>query len=84
MDTTALLSGLIRIPSFSREEDAACTFLQEWLEGEGFPVRRTDNNLWMASGPPDGRPTLLLIPDSERGMGGLVGEYLYVMALEGL
>ena len=33
---------------------------------------------------PDGRPTLLLIPDSERGMHGLVGEYLYVMALEGL
>ena len=60
MDTTALLSGLIRIPSFSREEDAACTFLQEWLEGEGFPVRRTGNNLWMTSGPPDGRPTLLL------------------------
>ena len=33
---------------------------------------------------PDGRPTLLLIADSERGKGGLTKEYLFVLALEGL
>ena len=33
---------------------------------------------------PDGRATLLLIADSERGKGGLTKEYLFVLALEGL
>lgn len=60
MDTTALLEALIRIPSFSREEGEACTFLEGWLQAQGFPVRRKGNNLWMAAGEPDGRPTLLL------------------------
>ncbi len=60
MDTTSLLSGLIRIPSFSREEDAACSWLQGGLLDHGFPVKRKGNNLWMASCEPDGRPTLLL------------------------
>lgn len=60
MDTIALLKDLIRIPSFSREEKAACDFLERWMKAEGFPVHRHGNNLWTASAPPDGRPTILL------------------------
>jgi len=38
----------------------------------------------MCLGPvlPDGRPTLLLIPDSQDGSGGLTQEYLRVYAIE--
>ena len=61
MDTIGLLSGLIRIPSFSREEGEACDFLEKWLEDNGFhDVRRVGNNLWMESEPQSGKPTVLL------------------------
>ena len=33
---------------------------------------------------PDGRASLLLLADSERGMGGLTKEYVYVLAVEGI
>lgn len=55
-----LLSRLIAIPSFPREEKAAADFLQAFLEGEGFRVHRLGNNIWMESCAPDGRPTILL------------------------
>ena len=61
MDTIALLEDLIRIPSFSREEDAACDHIEAWLKANGFAdVHRTGNNLWMESESPSGKPTILL------------------------
>ena len=61
MDTIGLLSELIRIPSFSREEGEACDFLEKWLKANGFQgVHRIGNNLWMESEAPSGKPTVLL------------------------
>ncbi len=56
-----LLSELIRIPSFSREEKQACDFLEAWLKDNGFlDVHRIGNNLWMESEAPSGKPMVLL------------------------
>ena len=60
MDTIDLLKNIIRIPSFSRDEGAVADFLERWMLTEGFAARRLGNNLWMESGPADGRPTILL------------------------
>ena len=61
MDTIGLLSKLISIPSISREEEAACTCLENWLKDNGFSgVHRVGNNLWMESEAPSGKPTILL------------------------
>ena len=60
MDTIDLLKNMIRIPSFSRNERAVADFLERWMLTEGFAARRLGNNLWMESGPADGRPTILL------------------------
>ena len=60
MDTIDLLKNMIRIPSFSRDEVAVADFLERWMLTEGFEARRLGNNLWMESGPADGRPTILL------------------------
>lgn len=60
MDTIDLLKNMIRIPSFSRDEGAVADFLERWMLTEGFAVRRLGNNLWMESGPADGRPAILL------------------------
>lgn len=60
MDTVELLKNMIRIPSFSRDEGAVADFLERWMLTEGFEARRLGNNLWMESGPADGRPAILL------------------------
>ena len=61
MDFIGLLSGLVSIPSFSREEGPACDFLEKWLGDNGFQgVRRVGNNLWMESEAPGNKPTILL------------------------
>lgn len=60
MDTIDLLKNMIRIPSFSRDEGALADFLERWMLTEGFEARRLGNNLWIESGPADGRPTILL------------------------
>lgn len=60
MDTVELLMNMIRIPSFSRDEGTLADFLERWMLTEGFAARRLGNNLWMESGPADGRPTILL------------------------
>lgn len=60
MDTIDLLKNMIRIPSFSRDEGVVADFLERWMLTEGFEARRLGNNLWMESGPADGRPTILL------------------------
>ena len=52
---------LIRIPSFSREEAAACDCLEAWLGKNGFnDVHRVGNNLWIESEAPSCKPTILL------------------------
>lgn len=64
----ALLQGLIRIPSFSREEASACDFLEAWLlehgadaVGEQYPLRREGNNIILEEkGRGDARPLMLL------------------------
>ncbi len=43
---TTLLRELIAIPSLSREEDAATTHLQKFLQARGATVHRVKNNLW--------------------------------------
>lgn len=60
MDTIDLLKNMIRIPSFSRDEGAVADFLERWMLTEGFEAGRLGNNLWIESGPADGRPTILL------------------------
>lgn len=60
MDTVELLMDMIRIPSVSREEKDAADYMERWMKGNGFEARRLGNNLWMESGPADGRPTILL------------------------
>lgn len=60
MDTIDLLKNMIRIPSFSRDEGVVADFLERWMLTEGFAARRLGNNLWIESGPADGRPTILL------------------------
>lgn len=60
MDTVELLMNMIRIPSVSREEKDAADYLERWMKDNGFEARRLGNNLWMESGPADGRPTILL------------------------
>lgn len=60
MDTVELLMNMIRIPSASREEKDAADYMERWMKGNGFEARRLGNNLWMESGPADGRPTILL------------------------
>lgn len=60
MDTIGLLMNMIRIPSVSREEGSAADYLERWMRDNGFDVMRLGNNLWVESGPHDGRPTVLL------------------------
>ena len=60
-DAIALLSELISIPSFSREEDIAADFLEKYLETKGYIASRSGNNIWLMSpGFDTDRPTILL------------------------
>lgn len=57
----SLLQSLIRIPSFSREEEKAADFLQNYIESAGIETYRKGNNVWCASLEPDlQKPTILL------------------------
>ncbi|MDL2245045.1 M20 family metallo-hydrolase [Parabacteroides sp. OttesenSCG-928-J18] len=56
-----ILKGMIRIPSFSREEEAVANFLQETWQKAGHNVHRKGNNLWLiAPGFDFSKPTILL------------------------
>lgn len=56
-----LLKNLIATPSFSREEEATATLIQNFLQGEGVATQRSGNNIWSIHPDfEDGRPTLLL------------------------
>lgn len=60
-DALDLLSGMIRIPSFSREENDVADYLfSEWTKA-GHKVNRAGNNLWIvAPGFELGKQTILL------------------------
>ena len=63
-----LLRQMIAVPSFSREEGAACDVMEAWLRAHQvdayaaqYPLRRDGNNLILEEkGRGDGRPVLLL------------------------
>lgn len=60
-DAIALLSQMISIPSFSREEKNAADYLERYIEEQGYIASRKDNNIWILSpGFDPSRPTLLL------------------------
>lgn len=64
METTEavdLLKRIVRIPSFSREEEGIADLMTEVLSGYGYPVERKGNNIWARSHRFDsGKPVLLL------------------------
>lgn len=56
-----LLTGLIRIPSFSREEAGTADLLESWFRDRGMEPRRTGNNIWLRTPHFEaGKPSLLL------------------------
>jgi acetylornithine deacetylase len=57
----ALLQRLITTPSFSREESATATLIQEFLHEYGIPTERHMNNVWSCNRFYDtSKPTILL------------------------
>jgi acetylornithine deacetylase len=61
VEALEVLKGLIRIPSFSKEENLTADLIQKYLEGKGQKCSRHMNNVWAVH--PDfqaGRSTLLL------------------------
>jgi len=60
-EALSLLSELIAIESFSREEKNVADFLERYLEERGYVVSRSGNNIWlMSAGFDSARPTKLL------------------------
>jgi acetylornithine deacetylase len=59
-DALDLLKGMIRIPSFSREESDVADFLQGQWEKAGHRVHRHGNNLWLSTSVDAAKPTILL------------------------
>ncbi len=60
-EAVALLESLIRIPSFSREEEQAADCLQNYIELSGMQTGRKGNNIWCFSPMFDlKKPTILL------------------------
>lgn len=45
-----LLEEMVRIPSFSRQENEVADMLESWLIRNGLPPHRIGNNLWLESG----------------------------------
>ena len=48
-DAIALLSEMIRIESFSREESQVADFLESYIESKGYVAARNGNNIWLMS-----------------------------------
>ena len=55
-----LLKGMVRIPSFSREEGPVADYIEGWLRANGLAPRRIGNNLWLDADPGSDKPLLLL------------------------
>ncbi len=59
-ESISLLSALIKIPSFSKEEDKTADLLQEYLLEKGIRAYRKDNNVWVKNHHYDlEKPTIL-------------------------
>ena len=48
-DAIALLSEMIKIESFSREEHKVADFLESYIESKGYVAARNGNNIWLMS-----------------------------------
>lgn len=60
-ESLTLLSQLISIPSFSKEEDKTADRIQQYLITKGIPCQRLKNNVWATNLHFDkAKPTLLL------------------------
>lgn len=61
MESYLLLEKLLRIPSYSRKENASADLLSHWMQTHGMDVYRKGNNVWSRNRfyHPD-QPTLLL------------------------
>ncbi len=55
-----LLKKLVATPSFSGEESATATLIEDFFREEKIPCRRLENNVWAASRMDPAKPTLLL------------------------
>ncbi|GAB6010571.1 M20 family metallo-hydrolase [Viscerimonas tarda] len=56
-----LLKSMIRIPSFSREEDTVAGLIESYIEKNGLKPQRKGNNVWTISpGFDSEKPTILL------------------------
>lgn len=61
IDAISLLSELIEIQSFSKDETNRANFLESYLETKGYVVNRCSNNIWlMTPGFSPEKPTILL------------------------
>lgn len=61
IEAVDLLSEMIAIQSFSREEKAVADYLEHYIESKGYKSLRNDNNLWLISPGFDSlKPTILL------------------------
>lgn len=60
-DAIALLTEMISIESFSREEKNVADYLERFIESKGYVATRNDNNVWLMSpGFDTSKPTILL------------------------
>ncbi|WP_037576463.1 M20 family metallo-hydrolase [Sporocytophaga myxococcoides] len=60
-DALELLKGLIRIESFSKQEDKTAELLNRFFEDRGVPTHRKKNNVWAFNKNYDpNKPTILL------------------------
>ncbi len=60
-DAVDLLKAMIQIPSFSREEDAVATMLENYIRKNGHSPHRKGNNVWILSPDfSDSKPTIIL------------------------
>tara|TARA_B100000768_G_scaffold153995_1_gene150478 strand:- start:2208 stop:3269 length:1062 start_codon:yes stop_codon:yes gene_type:complete len=56
-----LLKELIKIPSFSKEEDKTALHIQQWLNDNGVKTNRSQNNIWAINKNFDAnKPSILL------------------------
>lgn len=61
LDPIEMLTELIRIPSFSGEEEETADFLQRQMDVRGIPAQRTMNNVWAVNKYFDkAKPSILL------------------------
>lgn len=56
-----LLEEMVRIPSFSRQENEVADMLESWLIRNGLPPHRIGNNLWLESGESSGDLPVILL-----------------------